>query len=58
MFEYQIPVRNDDTGEIQVVEVLCTYEVDAQVEALQQLFRTNGWHRCTALRAEEQAQAV
>lgn len=55
MFEYQIPVRNDDTGEIRIVEVSSSYEVDAQVEALQQLFKRDGWRKCTALPAEVQA---
>ncbi len=52
LFEYQIPVRNDDTGEIRIVEVSSAYEVDAQIEALQQLFKRDGWRKCTALHAE------
>ena len=57
MFEYQIPVRNDDTGEVRIVEVSSTYEVDAQVEALQQLFKRDGWRKCTALHAEAEVAA-
>jgi hypothetical protein len=58
LVEYQVPVRNDDTGEVRVVEVSSTYEVDAQVEALQQLFKRDGWRKCTASRAEASAPAV
>ena len=58
MDEYEVPVRNDDTGEIRVVEVSSLYEVDAQVEALQKLFKSDGWRRCTALRAIPSATAA
>lgn len=57
VFEYQIPVRNDDTGEIRIVEISSSYEVDAQVEAVQQLFKQDGWRKCTALHAEVQVTA-
>jgi hypothetical protein len=53
LVEYEIPVRNDSTGEVRVVAVSSVFEVDAQVEALQQLFRSDGWHKCTAMRPEE-----
>jgi hypothetical protein len=58
LVEYQVPVRNDDTGEVRVIEVSSAYEVDAQVEALQQLFKSEGWRKCTALHAEPIATAV
>lgn len=51
-------MRNDDTGEVRVVEVSSLYEVDAQVEALQKLFKSDGWRRCTALRAIPSATAA
>lgn len=46
---YLVPVRNEDTGEVRIVEVLSGYAVDAQVEALQQLFKHEGWRKATAL---------
>jgi hypothetical protein len=58
LVEYQVPVRNDDTGEVRVVEVSSAYEVDAQVEALQQLFKQDGWRKCTASRAESTVSAT
>ncbi len=53
LVEYDIPVRNDSTGEVRVVAVSSSFETDAQVEALQILFKTDGWRKCTALRPEE-----
>jgi hypothetical protein len=58
LVEYQVPVRNDDTGEVRVIEVSSAYEVDAQVEALQQIFKSDGWRKCTALQAKPGASTV
>ena len=49
METYQVTVRNDRTGEVRVVEVLSGYPVDAQVEALRQLFHEDDWRHATAL---------
>jgi hypothetical protein len=49
---YRVPVRNEHTGEVRIVEILSGYEVDAQLAALEELFRTEGWRKAVALRAE------
>lgn len=46
---YSIPVRNETTGEVRIVQVLSTYGPDAQVEALQQVFKHARWRKATAL---------
>lgn len=53
MDKYLIPVRNELTGEVRFVEILSTHYGDAQVEALQRLFRTEGWRKATALVPEQ-----
>ncbi len=50
---FQIPVRNESTGEIRLVGVARSHEIDAQIEALQTLFKQEGWRKATALRAVE-----
>jgi len=50
---FQIPVRNESTGEIRLVGVARSHETDAQIEALQTLFKQEGWRKATALRAVE-----
>lgn len=52
MDTYHIPVRNEHTGEIRIVEILSGYVTDAQIEALQQLFKEEGWRKATALLPE------
>lgn len=52
MQSYRVPVRNEHTGEIRVVEILSGYEVDAQTAALQQLFRQEGWRKAVAMKPE------
>ncbi len=54
MHKFLIPVRNEATGELRIVEVLSAYHADAQVEALHQLFRQEGWRKATALMPERQ----
>jgi hypothetical protein len=51
-----VPVRNEITGEVRVVEILASYHVDAQVEALHLLFREEGWRSARALRPYTAAQ--
>ncbi len=52
MRKYLIPVRNETTGEVKVVEILSGHDADAQVSALLQLFKQEGWRKATALRPE------
>ncbi len=54
MQKYLIPVQNETTGELRVVEVLSAYHTDAQVEALHQLFQQEGWRKARALKPEVQ----
>lgn len=49
MQTYLVPVRNELTTEVRVVEVMCTHRADAQVEALSRLFRELGWRKACAL---------
>jgi hypothetical protein len=49
---YLVPVRNEFTGELRVVEVLSEYSADAQVAALHELFKQEGWRKATALAPE------
>lgn len=46
---YLVPVRNELTAEVRVVEVVCRYPADAQVEALSRLFHELGWRKSCAL---------
>ncbi len=46
---YLVPVRNELTSEVRVVEVCCGHHADAQVEALARLFRELGWRKSCAL---------
>lgn len=49
MHSFQVPVRNEHTGEIRVIEILSGHETDAQIEALERLFREEGWRKAVAL---------
>jgi hypothetical protein len=49
---YRVPVRNEHTGEVRVVEICSGYGTDAQIEALQTLFRQEGWRKAVALQPE------
>ena len=49
--KFVIPVRNEFTGEVRLVEVVSGYYADAQVEALHVLFKREGWRKATALHA-------
>jgi hypothetical protein len=49
---YRVPVRNEHTGEIRVVEILSRYFADAQTEALELLFRQEGWRKAVAFQPE------
>lgn len=49
METFYVPVLNELTQEFRIVEVLSTHGADAQVEALQRLFRLEGWRKATAL---------
>jgi hypothetical protein len=53
-----IPVRNELTGEVRVVEVAAEYFVDAQVVALQRLFQDEGWRKALALAPEAATQVA
>lgn len=52
MYTFLIPVRNEHTGEIRLVEVESAHDADAQIVALHQLFKQEGWRKATALRPE------
>jgi hypothetical protein len=52
VYTYLIPVRNEYTGEVRVVEVQSAHDADAQIQALHQLFKQEGWRKATALRPE------
>lgn len=49
MQTYLVPVRNELTSEVRVVEVCCGYHADAQVEALSRVFHELGWRKSRAL---------
>lgn len=55
---YFVPVRNEATGEVRIVEVVSSFGPDAQVEALQHVFKSEGWRKATALPPAFQAEAV
>jgi hypothetical protein len=46
---YLVPVRNELTTEVRVVEVVCCHPADAQVEALSRVFHELGWRKSRAL---------
>lgn len=46
---YLVPVRNELTTEVRVVEVVCHHPADAQMEALSRLFHELGWRKTCAL---------
>jgi hypothetical protein len=48
MEQYDVPVRNELTGEIVTMSVTCACSGDAQVQALTQLFRSRGWRKLVA----------
>jgi hypothetical protein len=50
--QYSVSVRNEDTGEVRVVEIVSEYFVDAQIVALQRMFKTEGWRKSVALTPE------
>lgn len=52
MQTFQVPVRNEFTGEIRVVEVLSGHVADAQIAALERVFKEEGWRKATALLPE------
>ena len=45
---YEVLVRNEITGEMATITVESPSNHDAQVEALVQCFRAQGWRRATA----------
>jgi hypothetical protein len=53
-----IPVRNESTGEVRVVEVESVHDADAQIAALHQLFKQEGWRKATALQPEALAEPI
>lgn len=52
MQTFLIPVRNETTGEVRIVEVQSGYDADAQIAALHRLFKEEGWRKARALRPE------
>jgi len=46
---YQVPVRNEATGETRMIAVLSINAGEAQITALKLLFREEGWRKATAL---------
>jgi hypothetical protein len=50
VYTFQIPVRNETTGEVRVVEVQSGHDADAQILALHLLFKQEGWRKATAMR--------
>ena len=55
---FLVPVRNEHTGEVRVVEIASAYAADAQIEALYQVFRESRWNKATALLPERGLEAV
>jgi UTP:GlnB (protein PII) uridylyltransferase len=54
---FTVCVKNEMTGEVRLIEVQCVYGPDAQVQALQRLFREEGWRKAVALMPEQVAEA-
>jgi len=54
---FRVPVRNELTGEVRIVEIASTYDRDAQVLALQLLFKSADWRRATAMVPELSAES-
>ena len=52
MRTFDIPVRNEATGEVRVVEVESNFDVDAQIAALHRLFNEEGWRRASAMKPQ------
>ena len=52
MGDFHVAVRNDDTGELRVIQAAGMCELDAQIAALQELFAREGWRKATALLPE------
>ena len=48
---YQVTVRNEVTGEVRTLEVSSSHATDAQITALQRLFKEDGWRRAKAMPA-------
>lgn len=48
---YKVVVRNEITGEVEMVPVACSCFQDAQIEALVFLFRNQGWRKAVALQS-------
>jgi hypothetical protein len=55
---FLVPVRNEFTGEVRFIEVESGQYADAQIEALQRLFRDEGWRKAIALAPEPDRVAV
>lgn len=53
-----VAVRNELTGEIRHVEIVCDYDKDAQVLALVSMFRQQAWRKATALPAVAKQQEL
>lgn len=45
---YEVDVRNELTGEVEKVRLSCACSQDAQVNALLQLFKHQGWRKAVA----------
>lgn len=56
MEEYRVLVRNETTGETTTVSVACLSPKDAQVQALTQVFRQEGWRWTRAFEPESEAE--
>jgi hypothetical protein len=55
---YQVPVRNEATGEVRMIAVLSISAGEAQIAALKLLFREEGWRKATALVPQTAAEPV
>jgi hypothetical protein len=55
---FTVVVRNEFTGEVRTIEVQSEYYRDAQIAALVQLFRVDGWRKATALVPEQSSEAA
>ena len=53
MEQYSVSVRNELTGEIRVLDVVSEYFADAQITALERMFKDEGWRKALALAPEE-----
>jgi hypothetical protein len=55
---FSIPVCNELSGEIRIVDIASEYFADAQVAALHRMFAAEGWRKAVALMPEARTQVA